>query len=197
MFERKCPDCSKILTYSIKGNFTRATKENWKCSSCGCKRKTSISERFWSKVDKNGPIPTHCPELGRCWVWMGGKSSKGYGKFDPKCGEQLAHRYSYALFTNKIISKELCVCHHCDNPSCVNPNHLFLGTNQDNVNDKTNKNRNGAPKGELHHNSKLTEENIKFIRNSQLSHRQLALLFNTPKSNITSIKNYKSWKHIQ
>ncbi len=96
-----------------------------------------IIERFWSKVDRNGPIH---PVLGTpCWLWTAGQFSDGYGGYRG----QRAHRFAYKL--NHEDPGDLDVCHHCDTPLCVNnEGHLFAGTNQDNVDDCWKKGRQGG-----------------------------------------------------
>lgn len=86
--------------------------------------------RFWSKVNKTD----------RCWIWIGGKTSKGYGMFFSNKKFVYAHRFSYELHKCCIASGRM-VCHACDNPSCVNPEHLFDGTGSDNQRDSVNKGR--------------------------------------------------------
>lgn len=92
-----------------------------------------VSERFWEKVDKSGGEDS-------CWLWMSKKNKAGYGNFWNCGGTRLAHKVAYELSFGKIPPK-LCVCHRCDNPSCVNPAHFFLGTYVDNMNDAKKKNR--------------------------------------------------------
>ena len=90
-------------------------------------------ERFMAKVDKTDS----------CWVWAGAKTKRGYGKFGVRGKTVSAHRYAYLLLSGPI-SDGLLVCHGCDRPSCVNPEHLWLGTPSENTSDMVSKNRHGA-----------------------------------------------------
>lgn len=122
-------------------------------------RKT-MEERFWSKVDRAGD--------GECWCWNGTKIS-GYGIvvlwIDKKRKHKRAHRLSYELNIGPI-PEGMEVCHRCDNPPCVNPAHLFLGTHGDNVRDMHRKGRwnPGNRNGERNGRAKLTAANVKSIR---------------------------------
>ncbi len=96
--------------------------------------------RFWAKVNKNGPVPSHMPHLGACWTWTGIKNSKGYGLFFLGHSHYTAaHRMSWELIRGG--KPDHLVCHRCDNPSCVRPSHLFSGTYRDNYNDMVAKGR--------------------------------------------------------
>jgi hypothetical protein len=120
---------------------------------------------FWRHVDKNGPIPAHCPELGPCWIWTGYRRAKGYGQATFRGKAQTTHKISWAL-VHGPIPVELWVLHKCDVRACVRPTHLFLGTAIDNTLDMIAKGRqwNGSsevrrkyvPRAERHWNSKLT-----------------------------------------
>lgn len=126
---------------------------------------TNEKERFEKFVM---PIP-----WSGCWEWMGQISR--YGKF--RLGrEQLAHRASWILH-NGDIPEGLHVLHKCDNPSCVNPDHLFLGTHLDNMQDKVSKGRTSSLVGELHPNARFTEEQIKHIRECGIRSKELAIEF--------------------
>jgi hypothetical protein len=143
----------------------------------------SIDERFWSKVDKK--------TTEECWNWKASFCGK-YGQITVDKEKHLAHRFSWIIHHGN--PGNLLVCHKCDNPSCVNPNHLFLGTPLENTHDMISKNR--KPLGEKHRSSKLTTEQIYDIRACNLSQTQLAAIYGVDQSQISNIKNRKQWKHI-
>ena len=106
---------------------------------------SDLPQRFWANVNKNGPVPAHCPELGPCWLW---KPAKGYQygeiKRDsaaPGRSPGKAHRVSWILHYGAIPKRKRFVCHKCDNPRCVRPDHLFVGTHRDNMADMVAKGR--------------------------------------------------------
>lgn len=94
----------------------------------------ALVARFWAKVDKNGPTPARCPELGPCWMWQAATNKDGYGIFTVGRSAKRAHRIAWALTYGQLVVG-LGVLHHCDTPSCVNPTHLFTGTDADNIRD--------------------------------------------------------------
>lgn len=102
----------------------------------------SIQERFWKRVNKNGPVPAHCPHLGPCWLWAGSGDGR-YGSVSVNGRVVKAHRVSFELQFGEIPAG-LMVLHHCDNPACVRPSHLFSGTQSDNLKDCASKGRSGA-----------------------------------------------------
>lgn len=92
------------------------------------KAKGPLEARFWAKVDRNGPVPSHRPELGQCWVWTASTTKLGYGQITvgPPRRSRKAHQIAWEI-ANGPIPEGLWVLHHCDNPPCVRSDHLFLG----------------------------------------------------------------------
>lgn len=138
-----------------------------------------------------------CPKT-RCWFWTAGKDKDGYGEF--WAGKELgkehdigAHRASW-LIHNGPIEDAKQVLHKCDNPSCVNPDHLFLGTSAENMQDKVQKNR--QPKGEYYNRSDLMESDIPMIRKSSMPAHELAVIYGVHKSTIDHIRQRRKWKHV-
>jgi hypothetical protein len=145
-------------------------------------RKT-VFERWREKVDMKGPDD--------CWEWLAHRDCWGYGQFKVNRKTMFAHRFSFAHYKNneQSIPSNLYVCHHCDNPGCVNPNHLFLGTHTDNMKDMVRKGRRANPKPKKH-----TDEEVAKIRldyASGLSLSKVAKLNNTVKSLVWNIVHQK------
>lgn len=152
--------------------------------------------RFWSRVDKNGSMHPTEPDLGQCWEWQGCTNGRSYGQYrlGKKCWG--THRYAWTI-TFGEIPDGLGVLHNCDNPSCVNPEHLFLGTQLDNMKDRDNKSR--QPRGERLGTSKLTDEDVRYIRwqlDAGLSPYRIAKTSKVTSATIYSIKKGETWTHI-
>lgn len=135
-----------------------------------------------------------------CWQWTGAVLHDGYGMFrNENQKNQKAHRWSYEHY-NGPIGPGMSVCHRCDNPSCVNPSHLWLGTHLENEQDKDKKNRRrGAAKGEANHRAVLTTDNVIDIRlrfkNSETM-ESIAKLYKVSPTTISKIVKNKTWKDI-
>jgi HNH endonuclease len=119
---------------------------------------------FWAKVNRG--------ELEECWEWTAGKAGRmGYGKVKRHGKTTLAHRVSWEI-ANGQIPDGLQVCHHCDNPPCVNPSHLFLGTQKENLEDRDRKGRAVWSPGERNGTSKLTEDHVREVRRLGMIHSE-------------------------
>lgn len=153
------------------------------------RHRVSLSDRFWSKVDKRGK--------GECWLWTGARTN-GYGKIGERHhtgGDKKAHRVSYEL-NIRPIPKGLCVCHKCDNPLCVNPDHLFTGTLAENNYDRETKGRGSDKRGAKNPRARLTLEmvaEIRMLRADGLSQQAIADRVGYPQSKISNVLRGVGW----
>lgn len=156
--------------------------------------------KFNANINKNGPISNTAN--GCCWLWTGDKTSAGYGVINytaqgKRC-RIYAHRFSLLQKLGSLVHLAL---HHCDNPSCVNPDHLFEGTQKDNTLDMCQKGRwnAGPPVGERNPSAKLTETQVLEIRNNHRqgqSARSLGRQYGVAKGTILGIIHRRNWTHI-
>jgi hypothetical protein len=161
-----------------------------------CPTDNTLKERFWKHVDKNGPIPASCPELGPCWIWTGSKNQDGYGQIGTSKGLRVVHRVSWELHGNTIPEGHE-LFHHCDQPNCIRPTHLFTGTRQDNMQDMLKKGRQHFPAGDEHYPTRLKFEQVCEIRKlweSGVPQTELAKRFNRKPNTISKIVNRKRWR---
>lgn len=139
-----------------------------------------------------------------CWIWNRAKiKSTGYGRMGMQDGTvDYAHRASWRIFRS-TIPEGIYVCHHCDNPSCVNPEHLFLGTPTDNMQDASKKGRIKVPiesfaSDDTHQVAKMTNEQVRFIRaNPQISGRVLSKMFGVTPTAISCARRYKTFRDVK
>ncbi len=147
-------------------------------------------KRFWAKVARSG-------ELTACWPWVAGTFSDGYGTFRAAGHSYRSSRLAF-LFTGGVLTDDKPhVLHHCDNPPCCRPAHLFAGNDRDNAQDAARKGR--KPRGEQHHKAKLSEHDIRDIREYAANGerlRDIATMFGVDHSNIGLIVQRKTWKHV-
>ncbi len=181
--------------------------------------RASFEERFWSRVDKNGPVPEHKPELGQCWIWTGATGSYGYGN-TYRAGKYVnSHRVAFELCVGP--ADDSFVLHKCDNPSCCNPGHLFLGTQKANMVDMATKGRQSLQKnvssrsfgdnngtrthpetrkrGSGHHASKLTEATVLAARAAVDSGETMASVarrLGVSKPTMRRVILRRSWAHV-
>lgn len=163
--------------------------------------KVGIEERFWPKVEKSD----------ECWNWIGALNRNGYGLFSVNRRSRLAHRVAWEI-ANGAAPGKLHVCHHCDNPKCVNPSHLFLGTAADNAHDRDKKGRVAA--GDRHYSrrfpgiragdrcpvAKLSSDDVRSIRRRVTNGEKQATIareFGVSQSAISNIVRRRDWKTVQ
>lgn len=167
----------------------------------------SLENRFWSRVDKSG----------NCWEWTGHKTKDGYGRLFRNGKTVRAHRLSYEIHIGQI-PEGMSICHHCDNPCCVNPDHLFAGTTADNVADREEKGRSNVESrsgdnhwmtrkpwriahGRTMMRSHLTDEMVMKIKiryaDGGVTQRKLATDWGISYKNMNLILTGKTWKHIR
>ena len=147
-------------------------------------------EKFWDRVDKSGGP-------NACWEWQGYKLPKGYGEVSFKGKLFRAHRLAYEFGIGPIPEGKL-VLHKCDNPSCCNPKHLYLGTYLDNARDCIQRGRRREPdrRGSKNGRARFTEEQIPDIRNDSRSRKVIADDYGVTLATISDIKASRTWRHI-
>ena len=197
MIDRTCQHCGKH--FSVKPVAVKRGGGKYCSIPCyAADRKRDMVDRFWEKVDKSaGP--------DGCWIWT--RSMKdGYGKIGlpgKNGGWASAHRYSWEL-AHGPIQRGMLVCHKCDNPKCVNPAHLFLGTPADNLRDMYQKGRqpdysDGSRRGERNGRAKLTEETVIAIRKAVANgetYKDVACRYGISNDRVSSVATRATWRHI-
>lgn len=187
----RCFTCNRDFDRGYAMNANRASSRQFCSKKCLAIYSEEMSiaraeQRFWAKVDVRGP--------DECWEWKGQKSSSGYGLFNWRRGRtQIASRIAYHF--TKGDPRNLFVCHSCDNPPCVNPAHLWLGSQKENMNDAAAKGRlkGGKLRGEDHGCSKLSVEQARLAKFSGIPIKNLAREFGVTAQAIRLIRSGKNW----
>ena len=181
----------------------------------------TLQESFEAWIDKE-------TSKKGCWLWTGSKTrkdDKGYGRIQVNGKRQLAHRVSWELHNpTQPIPEGMCVLHECDTPPCVNPAHLKIGTQKDNMQDMVKRRRSAkgdrhgfhthpervprgdkhylrqhpelSPRGEKNGCCKLTEDNVRAIFHTKGTHKQIAEEYGVHNSQVSRIRNGKRWRHL-
>jgi hypothetical protein len=151
----------------------------------------SVTDRFWSKVDWSGGP-------NACWLWTAYRDRDGYGNFGFRGKNERSNRVAWIISKGEIPDG-MFVCHSCDNPSCCNPRHLFLGNHLTNVQDRVAKFRSAC--GSMQTNAKLMERDVRVIRALYklavaAAAKKLAKQYNISRQTVHLIVHRKSWRHI-
>jgi len=189
---KHCEHCSDAF---VRGpnqdsyNFRKKRFCSAECAAYGSRPESpSLTERLFvhTKI-----------QLGGCWLWEARKTAAGYGVFSYENRSVYAHRVSFELH-NGPIPEGMYVCHKCDVRNCVNPDHLFAGTQADNVHDmqKKGRGRYSPSLGQDHGCSKLTDGQVLEIRASRATAKECAEAYGVSDVQIYNIRNRKSWKHL-
>jgi hypothetical protein len=189
-----CRTCGAVITLSVSA--FRYGRGKWCSHDCYLADPSrSLAGRFWAKARKSA-------DPDGCWAWTAARNPLGYGEFraktDRRAGMDLAHRVAYEL-TYGPIPLGMQVCHRCDNPSCVRPDHLFLGSNADNVADRQAKGRSGSARGAQNPNAKLDIERVAEIRRRHAAGETTVALgaeFGVTATLIGLIARRKVWRHV-
>jgi hypothetical protein len=187
MREKTCEFCAAKFRKPSKQALWQWRARRFCSHACASKSQlVPVEDRFEHRA-----MPE--PNSG-CWLWLGALNKKGYGIVNSGRGSNLAHRVSFLLYKGEIPTN-MKVLHRCDNPCCVNPEHLFLGTPADNSEDMITKGRSSY--GEKHYNAKLTEQDVLSTLNSGESSGSLAAHFSVSVWAIHDVRNNRTWKHLQ
>lgn len=156
-----------------------------------------IIEDFWARVDRKSPA--------ECWEWQGGKNGHGkdsYGVFWARGTRYKAHRFTFEVSCRKLMRGEL-ACHHCDNPSCCNPSHIYAGTHRDNARDCIERGRRNMERGSDRYNARLNEEKVREIRQLYQKRKvggmgidRLSEIYGVGRTMIYAIIKRRRWAHV-
>lgn len=202
-----CENCAVTFPYKHSGG-----KANRFCSR-GCAYSRTPEQRFWDKVDKDGPIPEACPELGPCWCWIGSLfADSGYGQFWMDGMNRRAHIVSHEWSIGPTDGQQ--VQHLCNRVACVRPSHLTLGTPAENTQYAASLGRMASgerhwlrtrpdtrqhARGARNGSAKLTEADVREIRRlaaEGVPQKILAVRFGVSESVISAVVRRKTWRHV-
>lgn len=167
-------------------------RRQWRHGTTDAPQPKTPEERFWAKVDRRGPH--------ECWPWTGSRNRKGYGNFYPERTRPIGATHAALLYGAGVsVPVGLLVRHKCDNPPCVNPAHLELGTVKDNARDMVERGRlriGRRYRGEANAQAKLDEAAVRAIRASGEGDAALALMFGVSRSAVRFARIGRTWRHL-
>lgn len=187
--DRACVQCGAIMTirrWEKPNEHLRRRHCSQKCAGASQSRDpASVLAANLAGISSRG-----------CWEWIGHRDPRGYGRFCVKASrEVLAHRLAWVVHRGPIPDG-MHVLHHCDNPPCCNPDHLYLGTNADNVRDRVERDRGQRLTGETNPKARLTEDQVRAIRRDLRSQSAIAATYGIVQGTVSAIKRRRAWRHV-
>jgi hypothetical protein len=191
--QKACDHCSKAFSKDPRYSKRYFARQRFCSQECAGKawrdeaaaNRPAIKDALFAKAD--------IQPASECWQWMGSTDKDGYGVFSYERKTLKAHRVALEL-SGVHVEKGQFVCHTCDNPKCINPAHLYVGTPQRNVADKVERQR--QPKGEGIHAAKLTSDAVLAIRASGETDEALSRRYGVSRSAVTLARNGTTWRHV-
>lgn len=185
---RFCQQCGNTIPLR-PWEKTRERERTRFCSvQCAAKARSLTPEQVFRKHVRPDPVTG-------CWLWTAYRDPKGYGRAASTGREVLAHRVAWTLYRGPIPAGQH-VLHKCDNPPCCNPDHLFVGTNLDNVADRIAKGRSCANHGTANGRARLCAEDVRAIRADSRSDEVLAKVYGVRPGTIWFARTRQTWRHI-
>lgn len=189
--EKHCEQCGSLFQRDKRNTYAYFAQQRFCSSGCVGQYKSaaadaarpSMEDAFYRWVDKGGD----------CWEWTGARDPQGYGVFCYAKKTYKAHRIAVQL-DGRSFRKGEYACHHCDNPGCVNPDHIYVGTPKDNMRDALERGR--FPHGSRCHMARLTEANVREIRRGGKTDQQWAEQFGVSRPTVTMARSGTTWRHI-
>lgn len=186
------------LAYWMSGTESQYRYKQEVVRTCGNQDCFSPEHLIFSELERF-KLYTKVNQVTGCWEWERSLDGGGYGMFISSGGREKSHRFAYRAFIGEIPDG-LFVCHKCDNTRCCNPEHLFLGTNQDNMDDKVRKHRQHFPIGESNGRSEISLENVRKLRDDyssgNYSYRDLATRYSISQTQVSRIIRRESWVSV-
>jgi hypothetical protein len=191
LIERVCSVCGKPIPHRA-GEYPWQYRRRKFCSrSCGT---IARNKRYEEPVSRRLTWSMAVDEATGCWNWTGPLKPDGYGRITIAGAADTVHRAAYRTWCGPIPDG-MSVCHRCDNRRCMNPLHLFLGTNAENTADRDQKGR--QARGESSGRAKLTDDDVRSIRMASGTYRSIAARFGVGESTVSRIRSRSGWAHVK